>query len=72
MKTFELAEDEFLQLNESGVGFCVKCGEEAYGCEPDLCEGFCESCDQAGVYGVEELLIMGLVTIKEDEDEEEA
>lgn len=37
-------------------GFCVKCGADAYGCEPDAREYTCEECDQPGVYGAEEML----------------
>jgi hypothetical protein len=40
------------------IGFCVGCGEEAYGVEPDACKFVCESCGQPAVYGVEELLFM--------------
>ena len=40
------------------VGFCVACGEEAMGCEPDARKYECESCGERGVYGAEELLIM--------------
>jgi hypothetical protein len=38
-------------------GFCICCGEEAEGCEPDAHEYECESCGEASVYGAEELLI---------------
>jgi len=37
-------------------GFCVYCGKEAYGVEPDAREYVCENCDEPGVYGAEELL----------------
>lgn len=40
------------------VGFCVACGKEAMGCEPDARKYRCESCGERGVYGAEELLIM--------------
>jgi hypothetical protein len=38
-------------------GFCLACGEEAMGCEPDACEYECESCGEPKVYGAAELLI---------------
>jgi hypothetical protein len=41
------------------LGFCVACGEMAYGVEPDACEYECESCGASKVYGAEELLISG-------------
>jgi DNA-directed RNA polymerase subunit RPC12/RpoP len=52
--------DVVIDAVESGeyVGFCVKCGEEASGVEPDARKYECESCGERGVYGAEELLIM--------------
>lgn len=39
-------------------GFCIKCGNEQDGCEPDARKYTCESCDSKAVYGAEELLMM--------------
>lgn len=39
-------------------GFCIYCGEEADGCEPDARQYECDSCGRNGVYGAEELLMM--------------
>jgi hypothetical protein len=41
-----------------GMGFCIACGEEAYGVEPDARKYECEVCGEHKVYGAEELLIM--------------
>jgi hypothetical protein len=38
-------------------GFCIFCGFEQDGCEPDARRYKCESCGQKGVYGAEELLL---------------
>jgi predicted RNA-binding Zn-ribbon protein involved in translation (DUF1610 family) len=59
MKTF-LTIDTVMFAVESGdsVGFCVACGAEAYGVEPDARKYKCESCGQAKVYGAEELLML--------------
>lgn len=38
-------------------GFCVECGAEAGGVEPDARRYRCEACGLPGVYGAEELLI---------------
>lgn len=38
-------------------GFCIECGAEADGCEPDARAYGCETCGAASVYGAEELLI---------------
>jgi len=39
-------------------GFCIACGNEQSGCEPDAREYECEACGEHKVYGAEELLIM--------------
>lgn len=39
-------------------GFCIACGEDAEGCEPDAREYECEHCGKHKVYGAEELAIM--------------
>jgi hypothetical protein len=38
-------------------GFCVTCGADAEGVEPDARKYECESCGEPGVYGAEELLM---------------
>jgi len=42
------------------IGFCLACGDEAYGVEPDARRYECESCGENKVYGAEELLMMVL------------
>ena len=37
-------------------GFCIKCGEEQDGCEPDAQQYECEACGTNTVYGASELL----------------
>ena len=39
------------------LGFCIECGAEASGVEPDARGYRCESCGERGVYGAEELLM---------------
>jgi hypothetical protein len=39
-------------------GFCLICGEEADGCEPDACNYRCDSCGAEQVFGAEELLML--------------
>jgi hypothetical protein len=39
-------------------GFCLWCGAETQGVEPDAREYECDSCQAHKVYGAEELLIM--------------
>jgi len=38
-------------------GFCLACGAEADGVEPDARRYICESCGAPKVYGAEELLM---------------
>ena len=42
------------------VGFCLSCGAEASGVEPDATRYTCEACGEAQVYGAEELLLSNL------------
>ena len=44
---------------DDNLGFCVACGEEADGCEPDARRYECESCGERAVYGAEELMLGG-------------
>ena len=39
-------------------GFCVACGADAEGVEPDARRYKCEACGSMSVYGAEELMIM--------------
>lgn len=39
-------------------GFCIACGADADGCEPDARGYACDECDAHAVYGAEELLFM--------------
>lgn len=38
-------------------GFCVQCGNEQEGCEPDARDYECEACGENTVYGAAELLM---------------
>lgn len=41
----------------ANAGFCIECGQDAEGCEPDAERYPCESCGKRAVYGAEELLL---------------
>ncbi len=60
---FDVEESEYMELNEENAGACIRCGAEAYGVEPDARKYECENCGEHGVYGLDELLIMGYVNI---------
>ena len=55
-----LSIDEIMEAVEAddSLGFCLACGEEASGVEPDARRYECEACGAARVYGAEELLLM--------------
>lgn len=51
-----------LERSETGTdnpGFCLSCGEEQEGCEPDARGYECECCGKPRVYGAQEVLLMG-------------
>jgi len=53
--------DEGEELSDyDNMGFCLACGAEASGVEPDARRYTCESCNAAKVFGLEELALMGL------------
>ena len=39
-------------------GFCLNCGADADGCEPDARKYKCEECAAKAVYGAQEVMIM--------------
>lgn len=43
------------------VGFCLECGAEKDGCEPDARNYECDECGTFAVFGAEECIIMGTV-----------
>lgn len=54
-RVIEAVEDS--QTSLDNPGFCLECGEEAYGVEPDAREYECEVCGVNSVFGAEEILI---------------
>jgi hypothetical protein len=46
---------------EGNQGFCLACGEQQDGCEPDARGYDCECCGEPQVFGADEMLMMGLV-----------
>ena len=66
-KPILLDEEAYRDLAENYGGFCVACRAEAYGVEPDARHYRCETCGANAVFGVEELLIRGVICFSEDE-----
>lgn len=48
-------------MSGDGTGLCIACGQEASGVEPDARRYTCESCSAPKVFGLEELVLMGLI-----------
>jgi hypothetical protein len=48
---------ERAQSSLDNLGFCIRCGAEAEGVEPDARHYECEACGELGVFGAEELLL---------------
>jgi len=55
-RIMEAVEDASYSL--SNPGFCLSCGEDVEGVEPDAREYECEICGEHQVYGAIELLMM--------------
>jgi len=53
--------DEVMEAAESGdgIGFCLSCGEQVDGVEPDAHGYECASCGAHAVCGAEEILLTG-------------
>ena len=48
----------------SNEGWCLTCGELVDGVETDARKYHCEVCDKKSIYGLEELLMMGILQIQ--------
>ena len=65
MRNATLDPDEVLEAAEvqmfglGNAGFCLNCGEELEGIDPDARGEECECCGSQSVYGAQELVMMG-------------
>jgi len=59
-----MTDAELWECNEGSMGFCLACGNEQHGVEPDARKYKCHACGKEKVYGFEELVVMGLVIIQ--------
>jgi hypothetical protein len=57
-----ITQDRVIEAIESGdyIGFCIDCGEDQEGVDPDAERYECESCGAEAVYGAEQLLLMAM------------
>lgn len=49
-----------MALASNQQGFCLACGTDVHGIEPDARRNTCPECGAHKVYGAEELVLMGL------------
>ena len=63
MMAIKITEAEYIDatFGLGNPGYCLDCGTEADGCEPDARNYTCEACGKNEVYGLEECLMMGAV-----------
>ena len=59
-KQFKPSADLLQEMANDDMGFCLACGDQQHGVEPDACKYVCTHCGAAKVYGAEELALMGL------------
>ena len=60
----KLTEAEFTSHREEYDGYCLYCNEFTYGgVEPDATRYLCEGCGEKQLFGIEELLLEGLIEI---------
>jgi hypothetical protein len=46
---------------DDNLGFCLNCGEQQGGVEPDAEHYRCEACGHMDVFGAEQILLLGQV-----------
>ena len=63
MKCFKLTEDEYREMCDDYLGYCISCGAEGCELEPDARNYVCEQCGESQVFGTEELMMMGQIEI---------
>lgn len=67
MNPLQMTQEEYSYAAEDSLGVCIACGEEQYGYEPDARGAYCEVCGEDEVYGMEELLLMGMIEFVEED-----
>lgn len=60
-----LTEEQYRRATDNYLGYCLDCGEEASGVEPDAERYKCQICGAMQVFGAEQLLLLGKLEIIE-------
>ena len=63
MITITNNELEDILYSIDNIGYCVCCGMDYCGIEPDARNYPCDCCGRDEVYGVSELLMMGMIQV---------
>lgn len=59
-----ISEDEYTEAVDSNAGWCTKCLSFTHDCaEPDAREYECPECENKSVFGAEQALIEGYITV---------
>ncbi len=60
-----MTEKQMFHIMTNGMGgFCLACGTKTREVEPDARKYTCPKCKREKLYGMEELLMMGIVVIR--------
>jgi len=51
--------EQLKEADDTMSGFCIACGEEQDGCEPDAANYECECCGERQVFGAAEIALRG-------------
>lgn len=54
--------EQIQSADDDQAGFCLACGNEQFGCEPDAERYKCEACGERTVYGPHWYLMSGAVS----------
>lgn len=68
---FSLTESEYQEFESDMIGLCCACGGTRDCCEPDARNYKCPECEEKEVFGVPELMLMGLIELYEEDEEDE-
>lgn len=65
---FAVTESDYHELCEQNMGFCPHCQQFTHdSCEPDVDDYECPECHIHRVHGVEQAMMVGLITVACDE-----
>ena len=63
----KLRESEISDADSECIGYCLDCGCDSEGCEPDLCRGKCPNGGMHQLYGIQAIVANDWVEIIPDD-----